>query len=110
MQAVKRANELPPEHFEAMQAAPFLTAKVEVEGAPLGVRVPGPVPHGVEIRFPFGPAISRANRVRQRPVKGVALSDSEQLNGGGVDEVRKLLDLIVQKAIAKVQVKPALDG
>ena len=69
MQAVERANELPPEHFEAMQAAPFFTAKVEVEGAPAASGSAAPTPEGVEILFPFGPAVSRANRVGQRPVK-----------------------------------------
>ena len=55
MQAVKRADELPPEHFEAMQAAPFLTAKVEVEGAPLGVRVRDLVAPGRRNSLPIRP-------------------------------------------------------
>ena len=33
----------------------------------------------------------------------------QQLNGSRVDEARELLDLVVQKPVARAQLKPALD-
>lgn len=106
---MKGADELPPEHFEAVQPAAFLAAKIEVEGVPKRVRVAGVVAEDVELRLPFAAAILRPNRIRKRPVEGIAPGDPEQLQRGGVDEVRKLLDLIVQKAVEGVQAKLVLN-
>ena len=109
MEAVEGADQLSSEHFEAMQAAPFLAAKVEIEGAPMRVRIAGMAAEDVELLLPFGPAVSGADRVRQRPVEGVALGDSEQLNRSIVDQVRQFLDVIVEQAVAGVKLKLALD-
>ena len=72
-------------------------------------RIAGVMAEDVEMRFPVRAAISRSHRVRQRPVEGVALGDAEQLHRCVVDEVRQLLDVIVEEAIAGVEVKLALD-
>ena len=109
MDAVKGANQLTPEHFKAMQPAPLLTAKIQIEGAPIGVRVPAVLSQHVEVRFPVGPAVLCANWLGQRPVEGVALGDPKQADGGIVDEMRQLLDVIVEQAVAGVKLKLALD-
>ena len=108
MEAVEGADQLSSEHFEAMQAAPFLAAKVEIEGAPMRVRIAGMAAEDVELLLPFGPAVSGADRVRQRPVKSVAPGDPEQFERSVVDQVRQLLDLIVEKAVAGVKAELAL--
>ena len=110
MEAVEGANQLPSEHFQAMQPAAFLASKIEVERLPVSVRIAGPMPEDVEVRFPFGAAVLAAKRIGKRPVEGVAPGDAEQLDRSFVDEVRKLLDIIVEQAVAGVQVKLALDG
>ena len=110
MEAVKAADQLPSEHFQAMQPAVFLAPKVEVERLPIGIRIAGPMSEDVEVRFPFGTAVLAAKRIGQRPMEGVAPSDAEQLDRSLVDEVRKLLDIIVEQAVAGVQVKLSLDG
>jgi hypothetical protein len=110
MEAVEGADQLSSEHFKAMQAAPFLAAKVEIEGAPMRVRIAGMAAEDVELLLPFGPAVSGADRVRQRPIESVAPGDPEQFERRVVDQVRQLLDLIVEKAVAGVKTKLALDG
>ena len=65
--SVEGANQLTPEHFEAMQPAAFLTAKIEVEGAPISIRVPAVLAKHVEVRFPIAPAVLCANGLGQRP-------------------------------------------
>ena len=110
MEAVKAADQLPSEHFQAMQPAVFLAPKVEVERLPIGIRIAGPMSEDVEVRFPFGTAVLAAKRIGQRPMEGVAPGDAEQLDRSVVDKVGEFLDIIVEKAVAGVQVKLALDG
>ena len=109
MQAVEGADELPAEDFEAVQAAAFGAAQVEIEGLPVRVRIPGVVPEHIEMRFPFVAAEAGADRVGQRPMQGVAAGDSEQSNRGVVDEVGKLIDIVIQQAIAGMEAQLALD-
>ena len=70
---------------------------------PLSVRIAGPLPQCVEARFPFGRAILRANRVGQRPVEGIALRDPKQSEGGVVDDVWQLIDLVSEQSVAGMQ-------
>ena len=109
MEAVEGANQLTTEQFEAMEAPAFVAAKVEVEGAPIGVGVARILPQDVEMLFPFGSAISHANRIGQSPVKGIPRSNSKQLDRSVIDEVRQLLDLIIEQQVAGVHDELALD-
>src|SRR6476469_6237109 len=89
MEAADCADELPPEHFEAMEAPALLAAKVEVEDAPGRVGFAAVVAEKVEILFPAVPGELCADRLRQRPVQGVAPGDPEQLGRSLVDEARE---------------------
>ena len=109
MEAVESANQLPSEYFEAVQSAPFLAAKIEVEGVPMRVRIAGVMPEDVEIRVPFSATVADSNGAGQRPVEGVALGDPEQLGRGLVDEERQFLELIVEQSVAGVHVELAFD-
>jgi len=109
MKAVEGADQLPPENIEAMERVALLAAQVEAEGTPVRVRVAAVAAEDIEIRLPFGPAISRSNRTGQRRVEGVVRGDPEQLARGIVDEVRQLLDPVVEEAVAGVQGELALD-
>src|SRR5437868_1192251 len=71
VKAVERADQLPPEHLQAMQAAPFLTPQVEVERRPVRVRIARILAEDVEMRFPRMAVVPRAERGRQRPVEGI---------------------------------------
>ena len=109
MEAVEGAKQLPSEDFQAMQPAAFPAAKVEVERLPVGVWIARPMPEDVEVRFPFGTAVFAAERIGQRPMESVLPGDAEQLDRSLVDEVGKLFYIIVEQAVAGVQVKLALD-
>src|SRR5690348_10755658 len=88
MKTVEGADQLPPEHFEAVEGAALLAAEVEAERAPRRVRVARILGEAVEVRLPFGAAVFRAHRIGQRRVDGVVRGDPEQLAGRIVDEVR----------------------
>ena len=75
MEPVERAHQLPPEHLQGMQAAPFGTAKIEVERPPVRVRIARMLAEHVELRFPRRAAMFDADGVGQRGVEGVALGD-----------------------------------
>ena len=109
VEAVERADELAPEHLEAVEAPPLLAAKVEIEGAPMRVGIAAVVTEKVEILVPAGAGEPRSDRLGQRPVQSVASGDPEQLGRRFVDEVRQFLDLVVEKAVAGVEGKLALD-
>jgi len=109
MEAVEGTNKLPPEHLKAVQTASFLAAEVEVKGAPGGVRIATVLCQHVEMAFPIGSAIADADRVGQRPVKGIAPGNAEQFSGSVVDEVRQLLKLIIEQSVTGMQRKLALD-
>ena len=110
METVEGAYELAPERFEAVECVALIAAKVEVEGPPVRVGVAAVVAEDIEIRFPLDPPISRPNRVRQRPVEGIAPRNAEQLNRSVVDAVRQLLELVVEQSVAGLEVEQALDG
>src|SRR3954447_9057984 len=110
MKAVERADQLPSEGVNAMQAPPFRAAQVEAEGLPVGVGVARVSAKRGKLLFPFEPAVLPANGGGQRPVEGIALGDPEQLDRGVVDEVRQFLKLVVEQAVAGVEVKLAFDG
>jgi len=109
MESVERAYQLPSEDFEAVQRAPFRTAKIEVERGPMRVGVATIFAEDVEILLPLGAAVLGSNRLRQRPGKGVAPGDSEQLPRRVIDELRQLLDLVVEQPVAGMQSELALD-
>ena len=109
VEPVERADELPAERLEAVQPAAFRAAEVEAEGVPMRVRVAGVVAEEVEMRLPLGPAVFGPDLLRKRPMEGVAPGDPEQLDRGVVDEVRELLQLVVEQAVAGVKLKQPLD-
>jgi hypothetical protein len=63
----------------------------------------------VEVRFPSRSSEAHLHGVRQRPIEGVTPGDPEQRDRSVVDEVRKLLQLIVEQAVAGVEFELALD-
>ena len=78
MKPIERADQLAPEQFEAMKGPAFLAAEVETELAPMRVRVARILAKAVEVRLPFGAAVSGADRFRQSWIEGVVRGDSEQ--------------------------------
>ena len=64
VEAVERANELPTEHFKAMQSAPFFASKIEIIAPPVSVSIAGILPQHVEIGFPLDPPVFSANCLR----------------------------------------------
>ena len=109
VKALDRADQLPAKDLEAVQAVSLLAAKVETEILPEGVRIAAMVTKHVEVQFPLVPAVLVAKRVGQSPVEGVALDDPEQLERNLVDEMGKLVDLIVEQPVTKLQLQLLLD-
>lgn len=109
MEVVQGADQLTTKYFETMQRPSILAAKVQVECAPMLVRLPRILPKDIEVRFPLGPVIFHAHRIGQRPVEGVALSNAEQGDGYVVDAIWQLVDLIIEQSMAKVHVELMLD-
>src|SRR5215208_2586910 len=106
---VERADQLPPEHLEAMQAVSLCAAKVETVGAPVRVGIAGIAANDVEARIPFRTTKFGSHRLRQRRVEGAVPSDAEQLARRVVEQVRQLLDLALGQKVAGDQVELALD-
>lgn len=109
MEAVKRANELPSKYLEAMQSASLFASKIEIESSPISVPVSRILRENIKVRFPFCAPVFPSKRLWKRPIEGVSVRDTEEPDGGIVDQVRELLHLVVQQAIAKLQVQLALD-
>lgn len=109
MKAVKSADELPPEHFKTVQPASPFTSQIEIESGPMGVRVSGVMAEHFEFLFPLRPAVTDPEGFGQRPIECVAPRDPEQLEGSVVDQVRQLLDLIVEKPVPSVQTQLPLN-
>jgi len=110
VQAVERTDELAAEHLEAVQAAALGTAKIEVELTPGRVGIAGVLAEHIEVRFPIRPAVPIENRLRQRPVKGIALRNAKQPDGRLVDHVGELLQLIVEQAVAELEIELPFDS
>ena len=109
MEAVKDANQLSSENLKAVKTVPLLAAEVEVKAAPEGVRIAAMLCQHVKMLFPVGSAIADPDGIRQSPVKGIALGNAEQLDRSFVDEVRQLVELIIQQSVTGAQRELALD-
>ena len=109
MQAMERADQLPPEDFEAVERAAFLAAQVETELAPICVRVARISAEDVELGLPLGAAMLCPDGFRQRGIEGVVRGDAEQGARRIVDEVRQLLRFILGKQAAGLQAKLLLE-
>lgn len=106
---VQRAEQLAPEQLCAMQPASLVAGEIQPEGAPLCIGVAGSLAEDLELRFPFVATVTRAHRIGQRGIKGVALRDPEQLDRCIIDKVRQLLELVVEQMAANLQIELALD-
>lgn len=109
MEAAERADELPPEDFEAMKALTSFAAQVEVERLPARVGIARIMAERFELRFPFGAAEAEFHRARQRSVQSGVARNSEQAARGVVDQVRQLLDLLIGEVAAGPEQQLALD-
>src|SRR5205085_1094180 len=109
MQPVECADQLAPEYVQAVKGKTFPTAKVEPEFAPVRVGLARILAQAVEVRLPFGAAVSGADGFRQSGVEGVVGGDPEQLTRGIVDEVRQLLRFLARQQTAGLQTKLLLD-
>src|SRR6478672_7669574 len=79
VQPVERADQLAPEHVEAVQGTAFVAATVEPEAAPIGVRAAHILAEALELRLPFGAAVFGADCFRKRRIESVVGGDPEQL-------------------------------
>src|SRR5205085_1013492 len=102
-------DQLAPEYVQAVKGKTFPTAKVEPEFAPVRVGLARILAQAVEVRLPFGAAVSGADGFRQSGVEGVVGGDPEQLTRGIVDEVRQLLRFLARQQTAGLQTKLLLD-
>src|SRR3954447_10084168 len=109
METANRANQLSPEHLEAMQSAALLAAEIEVERDPRRVGTARIAAEDVEILFPLGVAVFPADRLGQRPVEGVTLRNAKQGARRIVHQRRQLLQLIVEQPVAESQIQLTLD-
>lgn len=109
MKAVERADQLPSEHFEAVERAALLAAEVEAGGTPMRMGIARVLPKDFEVGFPFGTTVVGADWLRQRRVECVVRGNPEQVARRIIDVVLQLLGLIVGEQPEGLQAQLLLD-